>query len=91
MLNGALLLAYALTSCSVSTFVLKIKALVVSLAYFIYDSIACELIEHDLANLLHHLATILGLCVGVFQRFVSSHPAARSAQADFCPVKTPIS
>ena len=70
------MLSFWLTPCSVSTLVLKIKALAVSLAYFIYDSIACELIEHDLANLLHHVATILGLCVGVFQRIVSSHPAA---------------
>lgn len=47
----------------------QLKMLTVSLGYFVYDSIACELIEHDLPNLLHHIATILGLCVGVFQQY----------------------
>lgn len=47
----------------------QLKMLTVSLGYFVYDSIVCELIEHDLPNLLHHIATILGLCVGVFQHY----------------------
>jgi hypothetical protein len=46
---------------------LQLTLLTVSLAYFVYDSICCELIKHDLPNLLHHLATILGLWVGVLQ------------------------
>ncbi len=41
-----------------------------SLAYFIYDAICCELIKHELANLLHHVATIVGLTVGVFRKVV---------------------
>ena len=41
-----------------------------SLAYFIYDAICCELIKHELANLLHHVATIVGLTVGVFHKVV---------------------
>jgi hypothetical protein len=45
----------------------QLTVLTVSLAYFTYDSICCELISHDLPNLLHHLATILGLWVGVMQ------------------------
>jgi hypothetical protein len=45
----------------------QLTLLTVSLAYFVYDSICCELIKHDLPNLLHHLATILGLWVGVLQ------------------------
>jgi len=42
--------------------------LTVSLAYFVYDAICCELIKHDLANLLHHISTIVGLAVGVLQQ-----------------------
>ena len=41
-----------------------------SLAYFVYDAICCELIKHELANLLHHIATIVGLTVGVFRKVV---------------------
>lgn len=46
---------------------LQLKVLTVSLAYFTYDSICCELIKHDWPNFLHHLATIAGLVVGVLQ------------------------
>ncbi len=52
-----------------------------SLAYFIYDAICCELIKHELANLLHHVATIVGLTVGVFRRVVR---CCRFAPAHLC-------
>lgn len=47
----------------------QMRLLTVSLGYFTYDTIICELIEHDPPNLLHHIATVLGLCVGVFQHY----------------------
>lgn len=52
-----------------STTPAQLKMLTVSLAYFTYDSLACELIQHDVPNLLHHIATLAGLCVGVFQHY----------------------
>lgn len=44
----------------------------VSLGYFLYDMICCELIKHELPNLLHHISTIAGLAVGIFYNVVSS-------------------
>ena len=39
----------------------------VSLAYFVYDLLCCLFIELDLVSLAHHVCTIAGLAVGVFQ------------------------
>lgn len=58
---------HPLSQYGTSTTPAQLKVLTVSLAYFTYDSICCELIKHDLPNLLHHLATIAGLLVGVLQ------------------------
>ena len=43
------------------------QVLSISLGYFTYDCICCEIIERDFANLAHHLCTMLGLWVGVCQ------------------------
>ena len=48
----------------------QMTVLSVSLAYFIYDAVCCELIKHEMANLLHHISTIVGLAVGVFYNVV---------------------
>lgn len=50
----------------------QITVLTVSLAYFLYDMICCELIKHELPNLLHHISTLAGLVVGVFYNVVRS-------------------
>jgi hypothetical protein len=55
----------------------QMSALTTSLGYFAYDTLCCLAIELaegrlDVATLLHHVATLAGLCVGVFQR-VSGH------------------
>ena len=39
----------------------------VSLAYFVYDLLCCLFIELDAVSLAHHVCTIAGLAVGVFQ------------------------
>jgi hypothetical protein len=39
----------------------------VSLAYFVYDLLCCLFIELDPVSLVHHVCTIAGLAVGVFQ------------------------
>ena len=38
--------------------------LTLSLAYFLYDTACCTLINRDVFNMIHHLLTILGLAVG---------------------------
>lgn len=45
-----------------------VQVLRVSLAYFFYDMLCCMAIEFDIVITLHHVATILGLFVGVFNR-----------------------
>ena len=62
----------------------QMTVLSVSLAYFIYDAVCCELIKHELANLLHHISTIVGLAVGVFRNVVRSsivlsYPSSRKS------------
>ena len=51
----------------------QLSALVVSLGYFVYDTFCCLAIELtagkvDVATLLHHVATVAGLVVGVTRR-----------------------
>ena len=41
--------------------------LTISLSYFVYDTLCCLLIEADLASFIHHVCSILGISVGVFQ------------------------
>jgi hypothetical protein len=38
-----------------------------SIGYFIYDTICCMAIDLDLANLLHHACSLLGMAVGIVQ------------------------
>ena len=45
-------------------FLLQHFVLSVSLAYFLYDTVCCLLIDRDAANLLHHVFTCLGLAIG---------------------------
>ena len=35
--------------------------------YFLYDTVCCLLINHDWANFLHHVCTMLGMAVGLVQ------------------------
>ena len=46
----------------------------ISLGYFVYDTIACALIEDDRANAAHHLCSIAAVFVGIFQEWVR-HPS----------------
>ena len=50
---------------------MQLRVLIISLGYFIYDTIACALIEDDRANAAHHLCSIAAVCVGIFQEWVS--------------------
>ena len=43
------------------------RCMEVSLAYFIYDLLCCLFIDLDPVSLAHHVCTIAGLAVGVFQ------------------------
>jgi hypothetical protein len=49
----------------------QLTVLTMSLGYFVYDTICCLIIDFDVANLMHHLCTILGLVVGVVQAKVT--------------------
>ena len=51
----------------------QLTVLSVSLAYFLYDMICCELIKHELPNLLHHVSTLAVLVVGVVYNVVRCH------------------
>ena len=42
---------------------LQLRVLTISLGYFVYDTIACALIEDDRANAAHHLCSIAAVCV----------------------------
>ena len=46
---------------------LQVRALSVSLGYFIYDTVCCLLTEHDVANTAHHVCTVIAVAVGVLQ------------------------
>ena len=52
---------------------LQLRVLNISLGYFVYDTIACALIEDDRANAAHHLCSIAAVFVGIFQEWVR-HP-----------------
>ena len=60
----------------------QMTVLSVSLGYFVYDAVCCELIKHELANLLHHISTIVGLAVGVFLDVVRQHTRIVLSQTD---------
>ena len=62
----------------------QMTVLSVSLAYFVYDAVCCELIKHELANLLHHISTIAGLAVGVFRNVVRSSSAGADLAVTAC-------
>jgi hypothetical protein len=47
--------------------VAQTRCMEVSLAYFVYDLLCCLCIELDAVSLVHHVCTIAGLAVGVFQ------------------------
>lgn len=47
-------------------------AMNLSLGYFTYDMLCCLYISLDVADLAHHLCTMLGLAVGVCNGVVSS-------------------
>ena len=42
------------------------------MGYFLYDTVCCMAIELDLANLLHHACSLLGMAVGIVQGRVSA-------------------
>lgn len=50
----------------------QLTLLRVSFAYFFYDMLCCMAIKLEPAEMFHHIATLLGLYVGVFER-VSGH------------------
>lgn len=43
----------------------QMKCLTISLSYFTYDFLTCLVIEDNLPNAFHHVATMMGLAVGV--------------------------
>ncbi|KAK9795938.1 hypothetical protein WJX73_008961 [Symbiochloris irregularis] len=45
----------------------EVKALSLSLGYFLFDTVCTYLIERDGANLAHHLCSIAAVAVGVFE------------------------
>ena len=47
----------------------------ITLGYFGYDTIGVLLIESDWGNTVHHLASMLAISVGVFQRISGSELA----------------
>ncbi len=66
--SGILLLTFRLV---MQRFIMNL-----SLGYFTYDMLCCLYIKLDLADLAHHLCTMLGLAVGVCNGVVSSVPVA---------------
>ena len=53
---------------------LQLRVLLISLGYFVYDTVACALIEDDRANAAHHLCSIAAVAVGIFQEWVRGPP-----------------
>lgn len=51
---------------------LQAICLSITLGYFVYDTIGVLLIENDWGNTVHHLASMLAISVGVFQRISGS-------------------
>lgn len=48
---------------------MQAACLSVTLGYFVYDTVGVILIEREwLGNTVHHLASMLAICVGVFWR-----------------------
>ena len=55
--------------------------LLVALGYFVYDTIACALIEEDRANAAHHVCSIAAVAVGIFGLHVRPLMPAMLARA----------
>ncbi len=65
---------------------IQVRALSVSLGYFIYDTVCCLLIENDPANTIHHICTIVAVAIGVLHGTVRNVCTLRYAL--FCTTLT---